>query len=89
MKKLILASFALLLVFAVAPVAMADNSSEPAAFQALSKLTAPGQMTLDTMNDEQLASVEGQGNPTIFVLVGCLDCTEFSGEIEFELEADN
>lgn len=54
MKKLILTSFALLLVFAGA--AMAGDNSE---FQALSNLSAPEQMTLNTMTDEQLAVVEG------------------------------
>lgn len=63
MKKLILASIALLLVFAVAPAMAVDKSnysSEPAAFQALSNLSAPGQTALNTMTDEQLAAVEGQ-----------------------------
>jgi hypothetical protein len=62
MKKLILTSLALLLVFAGAP-AMAgdksDTSMEPAAFQALSNLSVPEQMALNTMTDKQLAVVEG------------------------------
>lgn len=101
MKKLIFASLALLLVFTV-PV-MADNSSEPAAFQALSNLTAPGQMAPDNMTDEQLAAVQGQQSASmnddgprpvtlIFVetIAGCYDCNKFSGifATAFEVEAE-
>jgi hypothetical protein len=53
MKKLILASLALLLV--AAGPAMAGE------FQALSKLSVPGQTALKSMTDNQLAAVEGQG----------------------------
>ena len=63
MKKLILASLALLLVFAVVPAMAGEKSSngqDPAVFQALSKLSVPGQMALNVMTDEQLAAVEGQ-----------------------------
>ena len=65
MKKLILASIALLLVFAVVPAMAGDkssNSPEPAAFQALSKLSTLGQTDLNKMTDEQLAAVEGQSS---------------------------
>jgi hypothetical protein len=53
MKKLILASLALLMV--AAGPAMAGE------FQALSKLSVPGQTALTVMTDDQLAKVEGQG----------------------------
>jgi hypothetical protein len=53
MKKLILASLAVLLV--AAGPAMAGE------FQALSKLSGPGQTALKVMTDDQFASVEGQG----------------------------
>ena len=52
MKKLILASLALLVV--AAGPAMAGE------FQALSKLSVPGQTALKVMTDDQLAAVEGQ-----------------------------
>jgi hypothetical protein len=53
MKKLILASLAVLLL--AAGPAMAGE------FQALSKLSVPGQTALKVMTDDQLAAVEGQG----------------------------
>jgi hypothetical protein len=64
MKKLILVSIAMLLVFTVVPAIAGEKSSlssEPAVFQALSNLSVPGQMALNTMSDEQLAAIEGQG----------------------------
>lgn len=63
MKKLILTTIALLLVLAVVPAMAGDksgNSMEPAAFQALSNLTVPGQVALNAMTDKELAAVEGQ-----------------------------
>jgi len=63
MKKMILASLALLLAFAVMPAMAGEkaiNNQDPAAFQALSKLSVPGQTVLNKMTDEQLAKVEGQ-----------------------------
>jgi hypothetical protein len=54
MKKLILASLALLMV--AAGPAMAGE------FQALSKLSVPGQTSLSAMTDKQLAAVEGQSS---------------------------
>ena len=54
MKKLILASLAVLLV--AAGPAMAGE------FQALSKLSVPGQTALKVMTDDQLAAVEGQSH---------------------------
>jgi hypothetical protein len=62
MKK-ILVSLALLLAFAVIPAMAGEkaiNNQDPAAFQALSKLSAPGQTVLNKMTDEQLAKIEGQ-----------------------------
>lgn len=79
MKKLIFASLALLLVFAAVPV-MADNSSDPAAFQALSNLTDPGQVALDQMTDKQLASVEGQNTSiSVATIASCDDCNNLYG----------
>ena len=93
MKKLILASFALLLVSAVVP-AMAgeksNNSVEPAAFQALSQLSVPEQMTLDTMTDKELAAVEGAGSSYYFEQniycydYACEDAIFISGVVVFE-----
>lgn len=63
MKKLILTTIALLLVFAVVPAMAGDksgNSMEPAAFQALSNLSVSGQVALNAMTDKELAAVEGQ-----------------------------
>lgn len=62
MKKLILATLALLLVCAVVPAMAGEksNSLEPATFQALSNLSTPGQVALNAMTDDQLAAVEGQ-----------------------------
>ena len=37
------------------------DSQEPATFQALSKLSGPGQVVLNKMSDEQLSKVEGEG----------------------------
>jgi hypothetical protein len=54
MKKLILASLAVLLL-AAGPVMAGE-------FQALSKLSVPGQTALKVMTDDQLAAVEGQGS---------------------------
>jgi len=54
MKKLILASLAVLLV--TAGPAMAGE------FQALSKLSVPGQTALKVMTDDQLAAVEGMSS---------------------------
>ena len=62
MKKLILTTIALLLVFAVVPAMAGDksgNSMEPAAFQALSNLSVSGQVALNAMTDKELATVEG------------------------------
>jgi hypothetical protein len=63
MKKLILASLALLLVCSAIPVMAGEksiDSQEPATFQALSKLSGPGQVVLNKMSDEQLSKVEGE-----------------------------
>lgn len=63
MKKLILASLALLLVFAAGPAMAGEQTSQsqdPAMFQALSKLSVPGQVALNVMTDDQLDAVEGQ-----------------------------
>jgi GTP-binding protein EngB required for normal cell division len=62
MKKLILASLALLLICSAIPVMAGEksiDSQEPAMFQALSKLSGPGQVVLNKMSDEQLSKVEG------------------------------
>jgi membrane protein implicated in regulation of membrane protease activity len=64
MKKLILASLALLLICSAIPVMAGEkaiDSQEPATFQALSKLSGPGQVVLSKMSDEQLSKVEGEG----------------------------
>jgi len=64
MKKLILASLALLLICSAIPVMAGEksiDSQEPATFQALSKLSGPGQVVLNKMSDEQLSKVEGEG----------------------------
>jgi len=64
MKKLILASLALLLVCSAIPAMAGEksiDSQEPAVFQALSKLSGPGQVVLNKMSDEQLSKVEGEG----------------------------
>ena len=37
------------------------DSQETATFQALSKLSGPGQVVLNKMSDEQLSKVEGEG----------------------------
>src|SRR5687768_3100227 len=63
MKKMILVSLALLLAFAVIPAMAGEkaiNNQDSAAFQALSKLSLPGQTVLNKMTDDQLAKVEGQ-----------------------------
>jgi GTP-binding protein EngB required for normal cell division len=63
MKKMILVSLALLLAFAVIPAMAGEkaiNNQDSAAFQALSKLSVPGQTVLNKMTDDQLAKVEGQ-----------------------------
>lgn len=63
MKKLILASLALLLVCSAIPVMAGEkaiDSQEPATFQALSKLSGPG-IVLNKMSNEQLSKVEGEG----------------------------
>ena len=65
MKKMILVSLALLLAFAVIPAMAGEkaiNNQDPAAFQALSKLSVPGQTVLNKMTDEQLANVKGEGH---------------------------
>ena len=62
MKKLVLASLALLFVCSSIPAMAGEKSltsQEPAAFQALSKLSVPGQVVLNKMNDKQLSKVEG------------------------------
>lgn len=100
MKKLIFASLALLLVFAAVPVmadndsaptapgpVMADNGSDPTGFQALSNLTAPGQMALDTMTDQDLASTEGQGRTSISINISCDNCNLLAGVAFFEIYA--
>lgn len=64
MKKLILASLALLLVCSAIPAMAGEksiDSQEQATFQALSKLSGPGQVVLNKMSDEQLSKVEGEG----------------------------
>lgn len=64
MKKLILASLALLLVCSAVPTMAGEKSTDrqdPATFQALSKLSGPGQIVLNTMSDDQLSKVEGEG----------------------------
>jgi len=63
MKKLILASLALLLVVAAGPAMAGEptsQSQDTAMFQALSNLSEPGQVALNVMTDDQLAAVEGQ-----------------------------
>lgn len=63
MRKLSLASAALFLALAVVPAMAGDksnNSPKPASFQALSQLSAPGQIALAKMTDKELATVEGQ-----------------------------
>ena len=63
MKKLILASLALLLVVAAGPAMAGEptsQSQDTAMFQALSKLSGPGQTALNVMTDKQLDAVEGQ-----------------------------
>jgi hypothetical protein len=62
MKKLILASLALLLICSASSVMAGEkyiDSQEPATFQALSELSGPGQVVLNKMSDEQLSKVEG------------------------------
>jgi hypothetical protein len=64
MKKLILASLALLLICSAIPAMAGEkaiDSQEPATFQALSKLSGPGQVVLSKMSDVQLSKVEGEG----------------------------
>jgi hypothetical protein len=100
MKKRIFTSLALLLVLAAVPVladndsaptapgpVLADNGSAPAGFQALSNLTAPGQMALDTMTDQDLASTEGQGRTSISLNISCDNCNVLAGYIVFEIYA--
>lgn len=63
MKKLILASLAFLLICSAIPVMAGEksiDSQEQATFQALSKLSGPGQVALNKMSDEQLSKVEGE-----------------------------
>jgi hypothetical protein len=63
MKKMIVASLALLLAFAVIPAMAGEkpiNNQDPAAFHALSKLSVPGQTVLNKMTDDQLAKIEGR-----------------------------
>jgi GTP-binding protein EngB required for normal cell division len=64
MKKLILASLALLLICSAIPAMAGEkaiDNQEPAMFQALSKLSGPGQVVLNKMSDEQLSKIEGEG----------------------------
>ena len=63
MRKLILVGLALALALSVAPAMAADDGppsgTQPAAFQALSKLPTLEKVAPIPMTDEQLAAIEG------------------------------